>query len=175
MNATFRVKLNRSGAVPAVVIYSVVLAILCALLVGITCWTPYRVRNVSRIDVGYHGGRRYLIASSAHFDDYEKALRHTLNGATLSLFSTVDMDVECSDQYVSAYRNTLDVWVEFYMTEGKYERMFFGLDESLDHQFVVVFATPTNSYDDGEFLGYRNCNCKRLLNTIREYSVESNG
>ena len=60
------------------------------------------------------------------------------------------------------------------IANGKYKRLFFTLNKN-DTQTIWIYATTTDSYDDGVFLEYYACDCKELIESATKYAKSITG
>ena len=77
----------------------------------------------------------------------------------------------CDDFTVENEKSAWDIWFEFHFEEGKYKKIFFTMNTE-DTQTIWIYATSTESYDDGKLLKYYSCDCKDVLTLLDSYNAE---
>ena len=102
------------------------------------------------------------------FAETQKLIKQMLNSSRFSIiFAKEQVRMQCSDENVADYKASNDIWIEILSDTGKYRKLFFVIKDDEEKQFIRVFATQAEGYDNGTFLSYNNCNCKQLINYLQ--------
>ena len=84
---------------------------------------------------------------------------------------TGKVKMPCTDEAVNNNKAAVDIWFEIFIDNGSYKKIFFTMNSN-DTQSIWIYATSTDSYNDGKFLKYYSCDCKELLTLIDSYNAE---
>jgi hypothetical protein len=77
----------------------------------------------------------------------------------------------CDDSAVEYDKEAYDLWFELSIENGKYKKLFFTMNKN-DTQTLWIYATETDSYDDGGFLQYCSCDCRELVALATHYAED---
>ena len=73
---------------------------------------------------------------------------------------------KCSDITVDSFKDSLNRWYELTFENANYKKFFFTLTRN-DYEYIVAYATKTDSYDGGKILRYGKCNVSKLSEWTR--------
>ena len=155
--------------------------LLFAIIVSCTGCFGYATRlpkdtydKVSKVSFGVDG-TEYVLAYKDSMDDFVETIEDTLDSGKIDIanaFSKVKMP--CDDSSVEYNKESWELWFELFIDNGKYEKLFFTLNKN-DTQTIWIYATETDSYDDGGFLEYYACDCKELVALATQYAESITG
>lgn len=130
--------------------------------------------KVSKVLFGVDG-TEYVLAYKDSMDDFVLTIENTLNSGKINIsnaFSQVMMP--CDDSAVEYNKEACGLWFEMLIENGKYKKLFFTLNAN-DTQTIWIYATTTDSYNDGGFLEYYACDCKELIELVTQYAKNIEG
>ena len=150
--------------------------LLFAVLISCTSCLGYATRlpndtydKVSKVLFGVDG-TEYVLAYKDSMDDFVAVIENTLDSGkidTVNAFGQVKMP--CDDSTVEYNKEAYELWFELSIENGKYKKLFFTLNKN-DTQTIWIYATETDSYNDGGFLEYYACDCKELIELATQYA-----
>ena len=130
--------------------------------------------KVSKILFGVDG-TEYVLAYKDSMDDFVVAIEKTLNSGKIDIANAFgQVKMPCDDSAVEYIKESYELWFEMLIENGKYKRLFFTLNKN-DTQTIWVYATTTDSYDNGVFLEYYACDCKELIELATKYAKSITG
>ena len=130
--------------------------------------------KVSKILFGVDG-TEYVLAYKDSMDDFVVAIEKTLNSGKIDIANAFgQVKMPCDDSAVEYNKESYELWFEILIENGKYKKLFFTLNKN-DTQTIWVYATTTDSYDDGGFLEYYACDCKELIELATKYAKSITG
>ena len=161
------------------IIGSVVLIL--AVIISCTSCFGYATRlpnntydKVSKVLFGVDG-TEYVLAYKDSMGDFVEAIESTLNSGKMDISNAFgQVKMPCDDSAVEYNKESCELWFELLIENGKYKRLFFTLNKN-DTQTIWVYATTTDSYDDGGFLEYYACDCKELVELATQYAKSIKG
>ena len=118
-------------------------------------------------------GDEYVLESKYHNSDmydFVPVIENTLESGNFDIsnaFSQVKMP--CDDSAVEYNKEACELWFELLVENGKYKKLFFTMSKS-DIQTIWIYATKTDSYNDGGFLQYCACDCRELVDLATQYA-----
>ena len=130
--------------------------------------------KVSKVLFGVDG-TEYVLAYKDSMEDFVEAIENTLDSGKMDIsnaFSQVKMP--CDDSAVEYNKESCELWFELLIENGKYKKLFFTMNKN-DTQTIWIYATATDSYDDGGFLEYYLCDCKELVELATQYAKSIKG
>ena len=158
--------------------------LLIAVLISCTGCFGYATRlpnntydKVSKVMFGVDG-TEYVLAYKDSMQDFVEAIENTLDSGKVDIangfgvFGKVKMP--CDDYAVEYNKESCGLWFELLIENGKYKKLFFTLSEN-DIQTIWIYATETDSYDNGGFLEYYLCDCKELVELATHYAKSIKG
>ena len=155
--------------------------LLFAVLISCTSCLGYATRlpndtydNVSKVLFGVDE-TEYVLAYKDSIDDFVVVVENTLDSGkidTANAFGQVKMP--CDDSAVKYNKESCELWFELLIENGKYKKLFFTLNKN-DTQTIWIYATETDSYNDGGFLEYYACDCKELVELAIQYAKSIKG
>ena len=117
----------------------------------------------------------YVLAYKDSMDDFVVAIEKTLNSGKIDIANAFgQVKMPCDDSAVEYNKESYELWFEILIENGKYKRLFFTLNKN-DTQTIWVYATTTDSYDNGGFLEYYACDCKELVTLATQYAKSITG
>ena len=117
----------------------------------------------------------YVLAYRDSMDDFVVAIEKTLNSGKIDIANAFgQVKMPCDDSAVEYNKESCELWFEMLIENGKYKKLFFTLNKN-DTQTIWVYATKTDSYDDGGFLEYYACDCKELIELATKYAKSITG
>ena len=117
----------------------------------------------------------YVLAYRDSMDDFVVAIEKTLNSGKIDIANAFgQVKMPCDDSAVEYNKESYELWFEMLIENGKYKKLFFTLNKN-DTQTIWVYATTTDSYDDGGFLEYYACDCKELIELATKYAKSITG
>lgn len=150
----------------------IITILMCVAIIAGICalafWRPYTIESAERIML-YRGEKSMeLTPEDRDFAGMRKMIAKTINSARFSVFYAKEqVKMQCNDENVISCKETNDIWVEILSDTGEYRKLFFVLKSGEDKQFIMVFATQTESYDGGKFLFYNNCDCNDIIDYLQ--------
>lgn len=151
-----------------VISVSVLLVIVAVTISVLACWQPYSLKGCESIALHYNDKDVVLTQDNTEFAKIEKLIKRTLNSSRFNMaFASDRVKMQCTDKNVEEYKISNYLWIEISANKGKYRKLFFVINEAKDMQFIMVFATQKDSYDNGNFLLYNNCNCTQLIDLLK--------
>ena len=158
--------------------------LLLAVLVSCTGCLGYATRlpnntydKVNKVSFGSDGSE-YVLAYKDSMDDFVVVIENTLDSGKIDIangfgvFGKVKMP--CDDSAVEYNKEACELWFELFIDNGKYKKLFFTINKN-DTQTIWIYATETDSYDDGCFLEYYACDCKELVELATQYAKSIKG
>ena len=155
--------------------------LLFAVLISCTSCLGYATRlpndtydKVSKVLFGVDE-TEYVLAYKDSIDDFVVVVENTLDSGkidTANAFGQVKMS--CDDSAVEYNKESCELWFELLIENGKYKKLFFTMNKN-DIQTILIYATTTDSYDDGGFLEYYSCDCKKLVELATQYAKSIKG
>ena len=128
--------------------------------------------KISRISFGISGDEYTLDRDNTDMDSLVSAIEKTLKSGKIDLaFASGQVKMPCDDDTVEYNKKSFDMWIELSINGSQYKKAFFTLNNN-DTQTVWIYATRTDSYNDGGFLEYYQCDCRELLEWIDSYSAK---
>ncbi len=150
------------------IIVSVCVVIITVTCLVVACWRPYTLKESACIALQFGEKHIVLTPEDKAFAETQKRIKRMLNSSGFSImFANEQVKMQCSDKNVADYKASNDIWIEIFPVTGKYHKLFFVIKEDGEKQFIRVFATQTEVYDNGTFLLYNSCNCKRLIEHLQ--------
>lgn len=146
------------------------------LMTCIACGAPVTVKNdvekaveaVLRID-----GKNYdFNENNAEFSNIREKVADMLGSAKKDPNASEQIKTACTDSAVEYAKSAWSIWFEFHIDGGKYKKTFFKMDTDYT-QSILVYATTTESYDDGSLLMHYSCYCKDVVLMINSYKTEN--
>ena len=117
----------------------------------------------------------YVLAYKDSMDDFVVAIEKTLDSGKIDIKNAYgQVKMPCDDSAVEYNKESYELWFEMLIENGKYKRLFFTLNKN-DTQTILVYATTTDSYDNGGFLEYYACDCKELVTLATQYAKSITG
>ncbi len=158
-------------------------ALLIAMLISCTGCFGYGTRlpkdifdKVHKILLGVNGDE-YVLESKYHNSDmydFVPVIKNTLESGKIDVSNALDqVKMPCDDTAVEYNKDAYDLWFELLIEDGKYKKLFFTMDKN-DTQTIWIYATETDSYNDGSFLEYYACDCKELVALATKYAKSIN-
>ena len=155
--------------------------LLFAVLISCTGCFGYATRlpndtydKVSKVLFGVDG-TEYVLAYKDSMDDFVVAIEKTLNSGKIDIANAFgQVKMPCDDSAVEYNKESCGLWFEMLIENGKYKKLFFTLGTD-DTQTIWIYATTTDSYDDGGFLEYYACDCKELVELATHYAKSIKG
>lgn len=130
--------------------------------------------KVSKVLFGVDG-TEYVLAYKDSMDDFVVAIENTLKSGKMDISNAFgQVKMPCDDSAVEYNKESCELWFEMLIENGKYKKLFFMLSEN-DTQTIWIYATETDSYDDGGFLEYYACDCKELVELATKYAKSIKG
>ena len=156
--------------------------LLFAVLISCTSCFGYDTRlpndtydKVSKVSFGVDGDEYVLEYKYSDMDEFVSTIKSTLKSGKVDIanaFSQVKMP--CSDPAVEDNKEACELWFELSIENGKYKKLFFTMNKN-DTQTIWIYATATDSYNDGSFLEYYSCDCKELVELATQYAESIKG
>ena len=142
----------------------------------IACGSPVTVKN----DVEKAGeaglridGKNYdFNENNAEFSSIKEKVADMLGSAKKDPNASEQIKTDCTDSAVEYAKSAWSIWFEFHIDGGKYKKIFFKMDTDYT-QSILVYATTTESYDDGILLTHYSCYCKDVVLMINSYKTEN--
>ena len=146
----------------------VVLAIAAGLTLTAIFWQPFTPSNPSLITTGHDKDLRMLTEKDDAFSETANLIKKTFKSSKSASFQYMSgrLKVKCSDITVDSFKDSLGRWYELTFENAKYKKFFFTLTRN-DYEYIVAYATKTDSYDDGKILQYGKCNVSKLSEWTR--------
>ena len=130
--------------------------------------------KVSKVVFGVEG-TEYVLAYKDSMEDFVVAIENTLGSGKMDISNAFgQVKMSCDDSAVEYNKESWELWFELFIDNGKYKKLFFTMNEN-DTQTIWIYATATDSYDDGEFLEYYLCDCKELVKLATQYAKSIKG
>ena len=155
--------------------------LLFAVLISCTGCFGYATRlpnntydKVSKVLFGVDG-TEYVLAYKDSMDEFVVAIENTLKSGKIDISNAFgQVKMPCDDSAVEYNKESCGLWFEMLIENGKYKKLFFTLSAN-DTQTIWIYATTTDSYDDGGFLEYYDCDCKELVELATQYAKSITG
>ncbi len=126
------------------------------------CWKPASFTKAEAITVCFGGKTVELFPADKDFEKIEKAVKKAIRSSCFSIVqANGKLKTPTTEQTAEDWKDCGD-WIEISVRRGKYKKILLPLS-SVDKRALTVFATQTDSYDDGRFLFYINCNFTSLI------------
>ena len=120
-------------------------------------------------------GTEYVLSYKDSMDDFVVAIENTLKSGKIDISNAFgQVKMPCDDSSVEYNKDSCELWFEMLIENGKYKKLFFTLSAN-DTQTIWIYATTTDSYDDGGFLEYYACDCKELIELATQYAKNITG
>ena len=130
--------------------------------------------KVSKILFGVDG-TEYVLAYKDSMDDFVLTIENTLDSGKIDISNAFgQVKMPCDDSAVEYNKESCELWFEILIENGKYKKLFFTMNKN-DTQTIWIYATTTDSYDDGGFLEYYSCDCKELVELATKYAKSITG
>ena len=130
--------------------------------------------KVSKVVFGVDG-TEYVLAYKGSMDDFVVAIEKTLDSGKIDISNAFgQVKMPCDDSAVEYNKESCELWFEILIENGKYKKLFFTMNKN-DTQTIWIYATTTDSYDDGGFLEYYSCDCKELIELATKYAKSITG
>ena len=130
--------------------------------------------KVSKVFFGVDG-TEYVLAYKDSMEDFVEAIENTLKSGKIDISNAFgQVKMPCDDSSVEYNKESCELWFEMLIDNGKYKKLFFTLSAN-DTQTIWIYATNTDSYDDGGFLEYYACDCKELVELATKYAKSITG
>ncbi len=157
------------------------LLLLFSVLMSCTACFGYAIRlpndTYSKINKILFGvdGTEYVLEYKDSIDDFAEVIENTLDSGKIDISNAFgQVRMPCDDSAVEYNKGSCELWFELSIENGKYKKLFFTLDKN-DTQTIWIYATETDSYDDGGFLEYYACDCKELVELATHYAKSIKG
>ena len=155
--------------------------LLIAVLISCTGCFGYATRlpnntydKVSKVMFGVDG-TEYVLAYKDSMDDFVLTIENTLGSGKIDISNAFgQVKMPCDDSAVEYNKESCELWFEILIENGKYKKLFFTMNKN-DTQTIWIYATTTDSYDDGGFLEYYSCDCKELVELATQYAKSIKG
>ena len=155
--------------------------LLFAVLISCTGCFGYATRlpnntydKVSKVLFGVDG-TEYVLAYKDSMDEFVVAIENTLKSGKIDISNAFgQVKMPCDDSAVEYNKESCGLWFEMLIENGKYKKLFFTLSAN-DTQTIWIYATTTDSYVDGGFLEYYDCDCKELVELATQYAKSITG
>lgn len=150
-----------------------IIALACVICIFITAalvlvlWKPSSLGKFQKITVGLNGEVVELEKGDENFDEVEKAVKQHIRSAIFTIVYKDQPKLQSSDKNVALDKTTFGMWMEIEQ-KGKYQRLFFILIDTDEKVFPLVYATKTDSFDDGKMLSYANCKNAELIEVLKK-------
>lgn len=130
--------------------------------------------KVSKVLFGVDG-TEYVLAYKDSMDDFVLTIENTLDSGKIDISNAFgQVKMPCDDSAVEYNKESCELWFEILIENGKYKKLFFTMNKN-DTQTIWIYATTTDSYDDGGFLEYYSCDCKELVELATQYAKSIKG
>ena len=133
--------------------------------------------KVNTVVLGVNGDQ-YVLESKYHNSDmydFVPVIKDALDSGKIDISNAFgQVKMPCDDSAVEYNKESWELWFEILIENGKYKKLFFTLNEN-DTQTIWIYATATDSYNDGGFLEYLACDCKELVELATKYATIING
>ncbi len=147
-------------------IFSVVLS--CAGCNGYTSRIPNGdYEKMNKIVLGIDG-KECILEAGDDLETVVTAIKKTLKSGKKDWTHPFDQVKMSHSDFSVSFAKEGTIWFEIFMDNGKYKKIFFTMDLK-DTQTLWIYSTTTDSYDDGNFLEYYQCDCRELVALINSY------
>ena len=158
--------------------------LLFAVLVSCTGCFGYAIRlpndtydKVNKVLFGVNGDEYVLQYKYSDMDEFVSTIKSTLKSGKVDIANAFgvfgQVKMPCDDSAVEDIKEACELWFELFIDNGKYKKLFFTINKN-DTQTIWIYATATDSYDDGGFLEYYSCDCKELITLATKYAEDIN-
>ena len=162
----------------------IIISILLLFLVLISCTGCFgyatRLPNdtydkVSKVSFGVDGDEYVLEYKYSDMDEFVSTIKSTLKSGKVDIANAFgQVKMPCDDSTVEDNKEACEIWFELSIENGKYKKLFFTMNKN-DTQTIWIYATATDSYNDGSFLEYYSCDCKELVELATQYAESIKG
>lgn len=157
--------MSKKSIIPITV--AVCIVVITTICLTFAFWRPYSLKACDCIMVKVYQKSITLTTEDKNFEEMKQFIKKTLNSSRFNIvFSKDQVKMQCNDKNVDDYKTSNDIWIEISASNGKYHKLFFAINEFEEKQFIMVFATQSESYDNGTFLLFNNCDCKQLIKLL---------
>ena len=133
--------------------------------------------KVNKILLGVNGDE-YVLESKYHNSDmydFVPVIESTLESGKVDISNAFgQVKMSCDDSAVEYNKEACELWFELLVENGKYKKLFFTMSKN-DIQTIWIYATKTDSYNDGGFLEYYACDCRELVDLATQYAKTIKG
>jgi hypothetical protein len=120
-------------------------------------------------------GTEYVLEYKDSIDDFAEVIENTLDSGKIDISNAFgQVRMPCDDSAVEYNKGSCELWFELSIENGKYKKLFFTLNKN-NTQTLWIYATKTESYNDGGFLEYYACDCKELVESAKQYAKSIKG
>ena len=120
-------------------------------------------------------GTQYSLAYKDSIDDCVVVIENMLDSGKIDVSNAfAQVKMPCDESTVEYIKESSEVWFEMWIENGTYKKLFFTINKS-DTQTIWIYATATDSYDDGGFLEYYACDCKEIVDWATLYAKNIEG
>lgn len=155
--------------------------LLCFIIMSVVlsctgCYSKISNSNFDKIELitfSVSGTQYNYSTSDDNFSTTKDHIDNMLNSAKFDISGLFSGKVKmpCTDEAVNNNKSSVDIWFEIFIDNGNYKKIFFTMNSN-DTQSIWIYATSTDSYNDGKFLKHYSCDCKELLTLLDSYNAE---
>lgn len=127
--------------------------------------------NIEKIEFSIDASVQVFDDNSPKMSELVEAIKKTLKSGKIDFVNGFDkVKMPCDQNTVDYNKGAFECWIELTFKNDKYKKAFFTIEQSQHTQSLWLYVTKTNSYNDGEFMKYYNCDLKALLDLLNSYN-----
>ena len=127
--------------------------------------------NIEKIEFSIDANVQVFDGNSPKMSELIEAVKKTLKSGKIDFVNGFDkVKMPCDQSTVDYNKGAFECWIELSFANDKYKKAFFTIEQSQHTQSLWLYVTKTNSYNDGEFMKYHNCDLKSLLDLLNSYN-----
>lgn len=126
--------------------------------------------NIEKIEFSIDASVQVFDGNSPKMGELVEAIKKTLKSGKIDFVNGFDkVKMPCDQSTVDYNKNAFECWIELSFANDKYKKAFFTIEQSKQKQSLWLYVTKTNSYNDGEFMKYYNCDLSALISLLNDY------
>lgn len=126
--------------------------------------------NIEKIEFSIDASVQVFDSNNQKFSKLIEAVKKTLKSGKIDFVNGFDkVKMPCDQSTVDYNKGAFECWIELTFKNDKYNKAFFTIEQSQHTQSLWLYVTKTNSYNDGEFMKYHNCDLSALISLLNDY------